>query len=56
MTEERVISGETRTATDRVELDVPWSHEFAQNKYINYNDRSFIYCSLLGPNCTFYKC
>ena len=42
----RTVSGETRPVTERVKLDAPWSHEFAQDESFDYNDRSLIYCSL----------
>jgi hypothetical protein len=41
--------------TERGKLDVPWSPEFSQKESVNYTDWGFIYCSLWGPNCTFYK-
>jgi hypothetical protein len=43
---EQTVSGETRPVTERVKLDAPWSHEFAQDESFDYNDRSLIYCSL----------
>jgi len=37
----KVISDEARASKDRVKLDVPWPHEFAQNVSVNYSDREF---------------
>jgi len=37
----KAISGEAHSAKDRVKLDVPWPHVFAQNESVNYNDKEF---------------
>lgn len=40
-TKKKAISGEARASKDRVKLDVPWPHEFAQNVSLSYNDKDF---------------
>ncbi|CAG2235102.1 unnamed protein product [Mytilus edulis] len=35
------VSGEARAAKDRVKYDVPWPHEHAQTKSVNYSDKDF---------------
>ena len=35
------MSGEARASKDRVTFDVPWPHEYAQTKSINFQDRDF---------------
>ena len=37
----KAISGEARASKDRVKLDVPWPHEFAQSTSVNYSEREF---------------
>lgn len=37
----KAVSGEARAAKDRVKYDVPWPHEHAQTKSMNYSDRDF---------------
>ena len=37
----KAVSGEARAAKDRVKFDVPWPHEYAQVKSLNYSDKDF---------------
>jgi hypothetical protein len=37
----KAISGVARASKDRVKLDLPWPHGFAQNVFVNYSDREF---------------
>ena len=37
----KAVSGEARAAKDRVKYDVPWPHEHAQIKSLNYSDKDF---------------
>ncbi|VDI77465.1 Hypothetical predicted protein [Mytilus galloprovincialis] len=35
------VSGEARAVKDRVKYDVPWTHEHAQTKSVNYSNKDF---------------
>lgn len=35
------MSGEAKASKERVTFDVPWPHEYAQTKSINFQDRDF---------------
>lgn len=43
----KAVSGEARASKDRVTFDVPWPHEYAQTKSINYQDRDFDFVQLI---------
>ncbi|CAG2202523.1 unnamed protein product [Mytilus edulis] len=44
------VSGEARAAKDRVKYDVPWPHEHAQTKSVNYSDKDFGLAQLVREN------